>query len=138
MTRLALLACGALVACPRAAPPTISPDPAPADAPKSDVASPPPPFDARIGDVLECAPRVAGDDCFGNADFPLHCSYVGKTDEDEARLWDAVWRDGKHHARFDALDAWGAAKSPRLADARCLRTGPDTDYNMFQWCCRAP
>jgi hypothetical protein len=137
---LAWLASIALFGCPRTSPLTIAADPASADAPKGDVATPPPPppFDAHIADVLECAPPVTGDDCFGNPDFPLHCSYVGKTADDEARLWDAVWRDGKHHARFDALDAFSAAKSPRLADARCLRAGPDTDYNMFQWCCRAP
>jgi hypothetical protein len=127
------------IGCPRPSAPAIVADPAASDATPNDVASAPlPPLDARIGDVLECAPHVAGDDCFGNKDFPLHCTYVGANDADEARLWDAVWRDGKHHAQFDALDVWAAAKSPRLPDARCLRTGPDTDYNMFAWCCRAP
>ena len=88
--------------------------------------------------MLACEPQVAGDECSGNHDFPLHCEYVGATPQEEARRWDAVWRDGKHHAQFDALDAWATAKSPRLGDARCLRTGPDLDYNMFNWCCRAP
>jgi hypothetical protein len=148
MTRLRLfvvdlslfaLCASTVIGCPRPSAPAIVADPAASDAKPSDAASPaPPPFDARIGDVLECAPHVAGDDCFGNKDFPLHCTYVGSNEADEARLWDVVWRDGKHHAQFDALDAWAGAKSPRLADARCLRTGPDIDYNMFSWCCRAP
>ena len=131
-----------VAACRRPSAPTIVADPSTNDAAPIDAAKTSVP-DPRIGGVLECAPAAAGDVCTGLADFPLRCTYVGKTPEEEARLWDAVWRDGKHHGQFDALDAYGAmgatgAKSPRLADARCLRSGPDTDYNMFDWCCRAP
>lgn len=89
-----------------------------------------------VGEVLECEER-ARPDCFGNSGFPLDCHYVGKTAADEAKLWQSIWRDGEWHPAFDALDAFDAPNHRRLPDARCLRVGPDSDYNMFDWCCRA-
>ena len=113
---------------------TIVADDVDARAPVPDATAPD--TNSTIVGVLRCQAVVPAEDCFGVAGFPLHCRFVGTTPADESALWNAVWRDGKTHAQFDALDAFSAAKSPRLPDARCLRTGADDDYNMFEWCCR--